>query len=50
MLLTVGELTQWASKHLPGRMLSPNSGIHIQPEGITIQQEHLQSIVKESVA
>jgi hypothetical protein len=46
MLLTDEELTQWASKHLPGWMLSSNSRIHIQPEGITTQQEILQSIVK----
>jgi hypothetical protein len=44
MLLTDGDLTQWASKHLPGWMLSPNSRIHIQPEQITTQQGILQSI------
>jgi hypothetical protein len=46
MLLTDEELTHWASKHLPESMLTPNSRIHIQPDGITTQQEILQSIVK----
>jgi len=35
MLSTVGKLTQWASKHLPGWVLSSYSWIHIQPEEIT---------------
>jgi hypothetical protein len=49
-LSTVGKLTEWASKYIPGWTLSPNSQIHIELQKINYKVRKLSRFLSISAS